>query len=347
MLTPLGAGAAQTSPSRSASSRSPAAAWSSTGSASRPSGGPPGCSPRRCCSPACRSSPTACAPTSTCPTCCACSRALLVESRRRRAGAPVLVLLAIAGLLRPEAWAFSGLYWLYLLPVALARASWRAWRCSRPAPPLLWLASDLLVTGNPLWSLTHTRDDASALERETGIAKVPQYIPRRIGEILGAPELAARGARRRAVAVVAARPRPPARRRRRGRGRGVRAVRHASGCRSTRATRFFAAAILCLFCGAGLFGWTRAGARRPPPSRLDGGQRGGGRRHRRLHPLPGARPARPAAQPLQPAGGRSTTSSRSCTAGRSAPAACRSGVPNHAPVPLLALELRHEPGERS
>ena len=41
--------------------------------------------------------------------------AVLVESRRAPiAGAPVLVLLALAGLLRPEAWVFSGLYWLYL-----------------------------------------------------------------------------------------------------------------------------------------------------------------------------------------------------------------------------------------
>ena len=48
--------------------------------------------------------------------------ALLVEVRRPRAGAPVLALLALAGLLRPEAWVFSGLYWLYileLLPAAL------------------------------------------------------------------------------------------------------------------------------------------------------------------------------------------------------------------------------------
>ena len=41
--------------------------------------------------------------------------ALLVESRRRRAGTPVLALLALAGLLRPEAWAFSAVYLLYLL----------------------------------------------------------------------------------------------------------------------------------------------------------------------------------------------------------------------------------------
>ena len=41
--------------------------------------------------------------------------ALIVETNRRRAGAPVLALLALAGLLRPEAWAWSGLYWLYLV----------------------------------------------------------------------------------------------------------------------------------------------------------------------------------------------------------------------------------------
>ncbi|HZJ29549.1 MAG TPA: glycosyltransferase family 39 protein [Solirubrobacterales bacterium] len=43
-----------------------------------------------------------------------CLGALLLETRRPRAGAPVLVLLALAGLLRPEAWLFSGVYALYL-----------------------------------------------------------------------------------------------------------------------------------------------------------------------------------------------------------------------------------------
>ena len=42
----------------------------------------------------------------------------------RGAGWPVLALLALAGLLRPEAWAFSGLYWLYLI-VAASRSSAR------------------------------------------------------------------------------------------------------------------------------------------------------------------------------------------------------------------------------
>src|SRR5215210_6735665 len=36
--------------------------------------------------------------------------AVLVETRRQRAGAPVLLLLAAAGLLRPEAWLFSIAY---------------------------------------------------------------------------------------------------------------------------------------------------------------------------------------------------------------------------------------------
>ena len=41
--------------------------------------------------------------------------ALLVEARRPRAGAPVLALLGVAGLWRPEAWVLSGAYTLYLM----------------------------------------------------------------------------------------------------------------------------------------------------------------------------------------------------------------------------------------
>jgi hypothetical protein len=44
-----------------------------------------------------------------------CLGALVIESRRPRAGWPVLALLALAGLLRPEAWLFSLAYLAYLL----------------------------------------------------------------------------------------------------------------------------------------------------------------------------------------------------------------------------------------
>src|SRR5204862_305948 len=42
--------------------------------------------------------------------------AVLLEARRARRGAAVLVLLAVAGLLRPDAWVLSGLYLIYLWP---------------------------------------------------------------------------------------------------------------------------------------------------------------------------------------------------------------------------------------
>ena len=179
--------------------------------------------------------------------------ALLVESRhrgaRRPGGAPVLALLALAGLLRPEAWAFSGLYWLYLMDLMpRGRAAQRRERSARAravatrrggAPrgeiarltllaasaPLVWVLSDLAITGDPLWSLTNTRHTAETLDRVTGIANVPEYIPRRIGEILRPPVLVGRRARRRAVAAVAAPPRAARRARRRARRGRVRRVR--------------------------------------------------------------------------------------------------------------------------
>ena len=40
--------------------------------------------------------------------------AVLLEARRPKRGTPVLLLLALAGLMRPEAWALAGLYTLYL-----------------------------------------------------------------------------------------------------------------------------------------------------------------------------------------------------------------------------------------
>src|SRR2546423_3320538 len=41
--------------------------------------------------------------------------AAVLEARRARRGWPVLALLGLAGLLRPEAWLFLGAYWLWLL----------------------------------------------------------------------------------------------------------------------------------------------------------------------------------------------------------------------------------------
>lgn len=107
--------------------------------------------------------------------------ALLVEVRRPRAGTPVLLLLGLAGLLRPEAWLFAGLYALWLRDVRLVALA--------AVAPVLWAISDLVVTGDPLWSLTGTRETAAELGRITGLDDVPLTAPRRVGEILRAEVL--------------------------------------------------------------------------------------------------------------------------------------------------------------
>jgi hypothetical protein len=120
------------------------------------------------------------------PYICLLLGALLSETRRSRAGTVPLALLAVAGLLRPEAWLFAVVYawWLWrggvLRPVHLALVV---------AAPLLWFLSDLLITGDPLHSLTGTRSTAESLGRVTGLQHVPTATPRRLGEILREPVL--------------------------------------------------------------------------------------------------------------------------------------------------------------
>jgi hypothetical protein len=180
--------------------------------------------------------------------------ALLVETRRDRAGTPVLALLVLAGLLRPEAWLFALVYlwWLRrggalkLEHVALAVAA-----------PVLWALSDLVITGDALHSWTGTRDTAGELGRVTGLQHVPTTLPRRLGEILREPVLvgAAGGGvlalwrvRTRGVLLGAA--------------AGVVAVAGfcvlaAGGLSILTRYLLLPAAILAIFCGGGVFGWTR------------------------------------------------------------------------------------------
>ncbi len=115
--------------------------------------------------------------------------AAVLEARRPRRGGAVLVLLAVAGLLRPEVWLFSAAYWLWVA-LPLGRAQRLRLVALAAVAPVLWALSDLLVTGNPLWSFTGTRELAAELERETGL-DVVELLPRRLGEILRLPELIA------------------------------------------------------------------------------------------------------------------------------------------------------------
>ncbi|MEA2273299.1 MAG: hypothetical protein QOI98_2007, partial [Solirubrobacteraceae bacterium] len=78
--------------------------------------------------------------------------AAALEAKSPRRGTPVFLLLAAAGLLRPEAWVLVGLYWLWYA----YRASWgrRAGTLALAAVgPVVWTGVDAAVTGDPLFSL--------------------------------------------------------------------------------------------------------------------------------------------------------------------------------------------------
>ena len=102
--------------------------------------------------------------------------AAVIELRApRRHPLVVLGLLAAAGLMRPEAWLLAGVYWLWLFP----RATWSrrvVYAALAAIGPLVWVAVDFAVTGNPLYSLTGTRDLAEELGRNKGGAAVPAAL---------------------------------------------------------------------------------------------------------------------------------------------------------------------------
>jgi len=102
--------------------------------------------------------------------------AAVIEARApRRRPVLVLVLLAAAGMMRPEAWLLAGLYWLWLVP----KASWSErvrYAALAAVGPLVWAAVDYAVTGQPLYSLTATGDLANELGRNKGLAAVPEAL---------------------------------------------------------------------------------------------------------------------------------------------------------------------------
>ena len=104
-----------------------------------------------------------------------------LEVTRPRRGWSVLAVLALAGLLRPEAWLLSAAYLVWLHP----RRWTKAGVGFAVAGPVLWMASDLLVTGNPLFSLVGTRALAADLERPTGLRTAIFALPSALESLLG------------------------------------------------------------------------------------------------------------------------------------------------------------------
>ena len=140
-----------------------------------------------------------------------CLAALLVEAKRPRAGWPVLVLLALAGLLRPEAWLFSVAYLAYLSidparwaeekdpghrsegreKAPLERADTQNAGLIRPAfvrargafslPPL-WLVA-LALAGPVLWILFDAITAGDPLYSWTGTKETVETLERQTGPV--------------------------------------------------------------------------------------------------------------------------------------------------------------------
>jgi hypothetical protein len=96
-------------------------------------------------------------------------------ARRTRA----LALLAVAGLLRPEAWALA------LVLAALAPSRRPAAFALALAAPAAWLLFDLLCTGDPLHSLHGTRDLADTLGRARSFGAALRLGPDYLTVVLG------------------------------------------------------------------------------------------------------------------------------------------------------------------
>ncbi len=207
-----------------------------------------------------------------------CLGALLLESKRPRAGLPVLALLALAGLLRPEAWLFSIAYLAYLLVVpAEASANWPAIVRARGtllsptgialaslalAAPILWALFDWITTGSPTYSFTGTQETVETLQRHTGPVDLVLWGPRALGEVmqwpgmvgaLGGVLLSFAFLRRRAtLGLIAA-----------ALALAAFALLAAAGLAIIARYTMLAAAILAIFVAVGLLGWRQLEPDRP------------------------------------------------------------------------------------
>jgi hypothetical protein len=119
--------------------------------------------------------------------------AAVLEATHKRRGTLVFVLLAGAGMLRPEAWLMAALYWC-----------WMAWPATWPERfkyallaaigPVVWVGLDAWVTGDPLFSLHHTSSSAEDLGRQRSLGELPAAVPSFFEDLVKLPVLIASGA---------------------------------------------------------------------------------------------------------------------------------------------------------
>jgi len=116
--------------------------------------------------------------------------AAVLEARTPRRGAPVFVLLGLAGLLRPEAWLFAAAYWVW---IAIGSPS----RALKLVPlvalgPLAWIVWDLATAGSFLSSVGTANGIPVAISSSGhGTGRTPDALARFVGGFVRPPELVA------------------------------------------------------------------------------------------------------------------------------------------------------------
>lgn len=115
--------------------------------------------------------------------------AAVLEARRPRRGAPVLALLVLAGLLRPELWLVAGAYWLWLAP-PLGPAARLRLAALAAAGPLLWALAELAASGDPLRPFTEKNASLAEVGSTSGLGSAPGELASDLGGFLQAPALA-------------------------------------------------------------------------------------------------------------------------------------------------------------
>lgn len=96
-----------------------------------------------------------------------------LEVQRPRRGGAVWGLLVLAGLLRPEAWLLAGVYGIWMAWGKAPRA-WLRVAAIAAIAPLIWALSDVVVTGDPLFSLNYTTESAALLGRRQSVGEMPR-----------------------------------------------------------------------------------------------------------------------------------------------------------------------------
>lgn len=112
--------------------------------------------------------------------------AAALEAERPRRGGVVWALLTLAGLLRPEAWVLAGAYGLWLAYGKPLR-EWVRIGAIVAIAPVVWALSDLVVTGDPMYSLNYTTESSRLLGRRQTLAELPGVTLEYLSELTKPP----------------------------------------------------------------------------------------------------------------------------------------------------------------